>query len=102
MITHHFDNDEEPQVYAREQVLRAGEEVMTHVHRFDHLSIGSGGPVVVTVDGVSTEYSGTFCIRILAGKRHKIVALGDSHWFCIHATQERDVSKLEAALSLGE
>lgn len=94
-MKHHFDNDESPRVYAKEQNLRTGESIETHSHAFDHLSIGCGGPVIVEVDGQEKTYVGAFCIRIEAHKKHRITAKGDSKWFCIWPTNERDVSKID-------
>ena len=94
MIKHHFSAG----VYAKEQKLAKGYMVETHAHKYDHLSIMSGGPVEVECNGESTLYVGCACITIKAGVKHKITALGDSVWFCIHATDETDPEKVDEVL----
>jgi quercetin dioxygenase-like cupin family protein len=95
-VVHHFSAG----VYAKEQYLKAGYSVETHAHKYDHLSIMAGGPVLVDCDGEVTEYAGHACIHIKAGVKHKITALGDSVWFCIHATEETNPEKVDATLIL--
>ena len=95
-VIHHFSDG----VYAKEQRLAKGYEVQTHAHKYDHLSIMFGGPVEVECDGVSTMYVGHACITIKAGIQHRIVALGDSVWFCIHATDETEAEKVDEVLIL--
>lgn len=94
MIQHHFAEG----VYAREQVLLAGETVETHAHKYDHLSIMMGGPVSVMCDGIEAIYNGPKCILIKAGVKHKIHAHGSSIWYCIHQSNETDIPALEASL----
>lgn len=90
-IVHHFGGG----VYAKEAVIRKGYFAEQHEHPYDHLSILASGRVLVEVDGVPKEYQGTHCITIAAGKAHKVTALEDSVWFCIHATDETDPSKVD-------
>jgi len=91
---HHFAAG----VYAREQELRAGQTVETHAHKYDHLSIMVGGPVLVECDGVGTRYDKHACILIKAEVKHRITAVGDSVWFCVHGTEETDLAKIDEAL----
>jgi quercetin dioxygenase-like cupin family protein len=95
-VVHHFSDG----VYAKEQRLAAGFTVETHAHKYDHLSIMSGGPVLVDCDGDVTEYIGYACITIKAGVKHRIEAKGDSVWFCIHATDETDPTRVDEVLIL--
>lgn len=83
---HHFAAG----VYARQMRLPARHQVQTHAHVYDHLSIMCGGPVAVECDGDVQRYEGVACILIKAGVKHTITALGDSEWFCIHATDETE------------
>ena len=85
-------------VYAKQQELRAGEFVMTHRHCYDHMSILAQGACKLTVDGVETEISAPRCVEIKANVSHRIEALQDSVWFCIHHTTETDVSKIDETL----
>jgi hypothetical protein len=62
------------------------------------MSILAEGWVVVKVDGVETEYHAPACINIEAGKNHEIIGVTDSVWYCIHATDETDVEKIDEVL----
>jgi len=119
-ISHHFSDG----VYARKMLLPAGHYAVTHAHEYDHLSILAAGRVtlevdgdsreliaptcvtilankhhqIVAVDGDSRELIAPTCVTILANKHHQIVALEDAVWFCIHATDETDVDKLDEVL----
>lgn len=89
-IVHHFGGG----VYAKQATLRKGYFAEQHAHDYDHLSIASGH-VLVEVDGEAKEYQGIHCLTIAAGKVHKVTALEDSVWFCIHATDETDQAKVD-------
>jgi quercetin dioxygenase-like cupin family protein len=89
-IAHYFSGRE----YAKKALLQKGMCAQQHVHDYDHLSIFSGH-VLVEVDGVAQEYKGIDCLTIAAGKAHKVTALEDSVWFCIHATDETDPEKVD-------
>lgn len=91
---HHFAAG----VYAKQMTMPKSHWAEKHVHAYDHLSILASGSVVVEVDGVRTGYVAPACIEIRAGKAHRIEALSDSVWFCIHATDETDPDKVDAVL----
>jgi quercetin dioxygenase-like cupin family protein len=93
-IKHYFSGRE----YARHMALPAGHYADTHRHTFDHLSILARGQARVTVDGVATDYTGPECIVIRAGQVHRIEALTDVVWFCVHATEELDADKIDHEL----
>jgi quercetin dioxygenase-like cupin family protein len=93
-IVHHFSDG----IYARQMSLQKNLFAVTHAHEYDHLSILASGRVIVEIDGNSEEFAAPACINISAGKHHRIVALEDSVWFCVHATDETDVDKLDEVL----
>lgn len=97
-IEHYFA----PHLYARRMRLAAGRAAETHKHRFDHLSILAAGVAVVTVDGVATTYTAPACITIRAGVAHRIAALADVVWYCIHATEETDAARIDYTLIEGD
>lgn len=90
-IRHYFSDG----VYAKRMHLKAGYYVPTHKHIYDHLSILAKGKAIVEVDGVCTTYEAPTCIEIKAGKTHTITALEDITWFCIHATDEKNVDTID-------
>jgi len=93
-IQHYFSGRE----YARRMTLPAGHYAESHRHNFDHLSILATGKVRVTVDGVDTEYNGPECLTIRAGQVHRIEALTDTVWFCVHATDETNPDNIDHQL----
>jgi hypothetical protein len=52
----------------------------------------------VTVDDKTECVTGPACLTIKAGKSHKVTALTDVHWFCVHATDETDPDKVDHTL----
>jgi mannose-6-phosphate isomerase-like protein (cupin superfamily) len=88
---HHFSDG----LYAKQMLIPAGYVVFNHTHEYSHLSMLASGDVVVEVEGVANEFSGPACIEIKAGLEHKIFARTDAVWFCIHATSETDVDKID-------
>lgn len=93
-IEHFFSGRE----YAKKMELPAGHYAETHSHAYDHLSILAKGVVVVTLDGIVQRYTGPTCITIGAGKMHRIDAVTDSVWFCVHATDETDPENVDHVL----
>jgi quercetin dioxygenase-like cupin family protein len=94
VITHHFCDG----LYAKETVFPAGVAILKHVHDFSHLSILAKGKVAV-MKGEDVEIvEAPACIEIKAGVTHGVKALTDCVWFCIHATDEKDVSKVDEVL----
>jgi len=92
MIKHHFSTGG---VYAREQTLQAGQEVEKHVHDYDHLSYLATGRALVEVDGEMLVFDAPCMLEIEAGKKHRIQALTDITWLCIHseAIADPDIDK---------
>jgi quercetin dioxygenase-like cupin family protein len=93
-IKHHFSSG----VYAKQMVLPARHYAETHEHLYDHLSILASGHVRVTLDGEVDEYRGPAVVHIAAGKKHRIDALTDSVWFCVHATDVTDPEQVDRVL----
>lgn len=94
MIEHHFLGG----VYAKETHLPAGSVGVQHAHEYDHCSILSSGSAMVG-DGVEFRtYSAPAHIVIKAGVQHEVRALTDCVWWCIHATDETDPTKIDEVL----
>lgn len=96
-VTHHSSGRE----YAKHCVIPAGESHDQHVHTYDHLSILASGTAWVTVDDKTECFTGPVCLTIAAGKSHKVTALTDIHWFCVHSTDETDPAKIDQTLIEG-
>jgi quercetin dioxygenase-like cupin family protein len=91
---HHFSSG----VYAKQMHLPKGYMAMSHSHNYDHLSILAKGRVIVRTDDYAEEYVGPACLTIEANTHHQIEALEDAVWFCIHATEETDETKVDEVL----
>ena len=94
MITHHFSDG----LYAKETRFPAGVAILKHTHDFSHLSILAKGKVAVMKGEAVEIVEAPACIEIKAGMTHGVKALTDCVWFCIHATDEKDVSKVDDVL----
>ena len=85
-------------LYSRQMILPAGNMAFSHSHTYSHLSILAKGRVIVKTDDYNKEYTAPTCIEIEANTYHQIEALEDAVWFCIHATDETDVNKIDEVL----
>jgi quercetin dioxygenase-like cupin family protein len=65
------------------------------------MSILARGSARVEAGGVSKVYKAGDCVEIAAGIEHKIYALEDIVWFCLHATDETDANKIDETLIEG-
>lgn len=97
-ITHHFSDG----LYAKESVFPAGTAILKHTHSYSHLSILAKGKVVVLRGEDLDIIEAPACIEIKAGLTHGVKAITDCVWFCIHATDEKDPSKVDEVLIKGE
>ena len=93
-ISHHFGGG----VYAKETLIPMGYTLTQHIHANDHLSILASGKAVVDVDGEPRTVDGPACLLIRAGRRHSVTSISDVVWYCIHATEETDASRVDKTL----
>jgi len=94
MISHHFSDG----LYAKEAAFEAGTAILKHTHSFSHLSILAKGKVAVLRGTEIDIVDAPACIEIKAGMTHGVKAITDCVWFCIHATDEKDSSKVDDIL----
>lgn len=93
--SHHFSDG----LYAKEIHVPEGMMVVQHKHTFSHLSVLAQGKVVVVIDGEEPQIiTAPACLDIRANTNHGIKALTDVVWFCIHATDEKDIKKVDEVL----
>lgn len=93
-IHHHFGGN----TYAREMHVPAGDVIVKHKHQFDHLSILAAGVVQVEIEGKAFELTGPACINISKDSYHKVTALTNCVWFCIHETDCTDECAIDEVL----
>jgi quercetin dioxygenase-like cupin family protein len=94
VIKHHFSDN----LYAKECVFPKGAQLVQHKHNYNHLSILAKGKVIVVVGDKEEIIEAPACINITADKHHGVLALEECVWFCIHATDETDISKIDEVL----
>lgn len=94
MISHHFSDG----LYAKEASFEAGTAFLKHTHDFSHLSILAKGKVAVMKGEEIEIIEAPACVEIKAGLTHGVKAITDCVWFCIHATDEKDPSKVDDIL----
>jgi quercetin dioxygenase-like cupin family protein len=93
-IAHHFAAG----LYAKESRVPAGYVVGKHIHAYSHLSVLAQGVAKVTAGDVVIEYTAPACIEIKAGIQHKVEAVTDVIWYCIHSTDETDKDRVDEVL----
>ena len=93
-IRHHFGGG----VYAKETIIPAGHWLVQHAHNFDHLSILAQGSVELITEGATTKIDAPACFTIKANVHHGVRSLTDVIWYCIHATDCVDESKIDSLL----
>lgn len=93
-VVHHFSQG----MYAKRMVLKEGFAIGTHKHTFTHMSILAKGVARVEANGESKVYEAGECIEIAANIEHRIFALEDIVWFCIHATSVTDPELIDETL----
>jgi quercetin dioxygenase-like cupin family protein len=94
MIEHFFSAG----VYAKEARIPAGNILVQHKHKFDHLSILASGSIELIVDGVKSTVHAPACLTIEANKHHGVKSLTDVVWYCIHATECTDANEIDEVL----
>ena len=98
-IQHHFVADE---VYLKRAQIVAGTSLGKHTHPFDHASALVLGTVLLEVEGcASREVTGPAMLLIQAWKSHRITALTDVVWHCIHITSDTDSDSVDATILKG-
>jgi quercetin dioxygenase-like cupin family protein len=58
------------------------------------MSILAQGRCLVTVEGKTTEYVAPTAIIIAAGAEHKVFAIEETVWYCVHATEATTVDEV--------
>lgn len=93
-IVHNFSDG----LYAKQMTIPKGFVAGQHAHTFSHLSVLAKGKVLVKTDTDERVYEAPACIEIKKQTNHMITALEDAVWFCIHATDETDVDRIDEVL----
>lgn len=82
-------------VYVKETHFEAGEFGEKHTHDFDHLSYLVSGTARLRVDEEIQILTGPMAVNVQAGKAHRVLALTDIVWLCVHATACTDPDQVD-------
>jgi len=93
-VVHHFSDG----LYAKETFIPKDMILKQHQHNYSHLSILAKGSVVVNKNNDLIVYKAPCCIEIEKEISHGVLALEDCVWYCVHATDEKDETKVDSVL----
>lgn len=92
--THYFAEG----IYAREIRIPKGALVTGKIHRTAHLNIVSQGKIAVVTEEGERVIEAPCCFVAPPGTKRAGLALEETVWTTIHASEETDLDKLEAEL----
>jgi quercetin dioxygenase-like cupin family protein len=72
-------------LHVKEIPLKADQCVIKHKHHYDHLSILMSGTVVLETDEYTRILEAPTSVVIKANLYHKLTAMTDALWLCVHA-----------------
>lgn len=96
-VAHYFPTEGNP-VYMRQMRAEAGKVIGSHKHVYEHYSVLCSGRVRAEVGDQVTEHEAPAVMTVPAGVEHRIVALTDIVWLCVHGTTELDRESIDAVL----
>ena len=85
-------------LYAREILIPAGTVLTGKVHKAEHLNIVSQGEIVVWTEQGMRRVKAPCVIPSYPGAKRVGLALVDTVWVTIHATDKTDPAEIEAEL----
>ena len=94
-VVNHFA----PGIYAREMTIPAGVALTGAVHKTEHLNIISKGRIAVSTDDGMKEVSAPFAFVSKPGTKRVGLAIEETVWTTIHATETTDLDKLVEELT---
>lgn len=85
--------------YGRRIFVKAGTGILTKVHKSEHITVAlKGRCTVVDEHGDTTEVIAPAVFITKPGTRRAVYAHDDVEWLTVHAIEEQDLDKIEAAL----
>ena len=85
-------------LYAREIHIPAGTVLTGKVHKAEHLNIVSKGEIIVWTEAGMKRIKAPFVLPSFPGAKRVGLAIVDTTWVTIHATDKTDLAELEAEL----
>lgn len=80
--------------------IRGGYELESHQHAHGHLSVLAKGTADVTVNGVTTRYTGPCHVTVPPGSTHAVNAVTDVVWYCLWAQENAPREQIQESLSV--
>lgn len=71
-------------IAVKQVLLKAGQQVIQHKHKYAHLSILQHGQVTVYTDLIKRRMTGPASMVIEANVNHMVIAHTDAMWLCVH------------------
>ncbi len=93
-VVHHFAGG----CYCKEMHLPAGHYAVSHAHVYTHLSVLAAGMAEVQTGARIRRFKAPAVIQIEQGVEHRITALSDVTWLCIHRTDVTDPEGIDEVL----
>jgi quercetin dioxygenase-like cupin family protein len=88
-VVHYFPTEGNP-VYLRKMEAPSGYVIGSHKHAYEHYSILCSGYAKAECEDRTWFYHAGDVMTVPAGVEHKITALTDIVWFCVHGTTETE------------
>lgn len=85
-------------LYAREIHIPAGTLLTGKVHKAEHLNIVSKGEIIVWTEAGMKRIKAPFVLPSFPGAKRVGLAVVDTTWVTIHATDKTDPAEIEAEL----
>lgn len=82
-------------VYIKAYFVPRGTKLYSKFFPTNHVTILATGSIAMEVDGQMTKYVAPAHYVFPANRRIPILVLEDSVWYCVHATEETDLTELE-------
>lgn len=88
-----------PGIYLREIFMPAGSIVIGKIHKTEHLNLIERGKVsIIHADGSTETFSAPYTFVSKPGVQKVLYIHEDTVWKTVHATDERDIDRLDALL----
>ncbi len=96
-VIHYFPTPGNP-VYMRRMRAAAGKVIGSHKHVYEHYSVLVSGRARAEFEDEVEEYEAPAVMVVPAGVEHRITALTDITWLCVHGTAELDRESIDEVL----
>lgn len=86
-VVHYFPTPGN-RVYMRQMFATEGKVIGSHKHKYEHYSVLCSGKVKAEFEDEIEYHEAPSVMTVPAGVEHRITALTDIVWLCVHGTDE--------------